>query len=141
MVTLDLKYISELVEKYSAYKSPNDTQKLLVSLGSKDSRTEEENKTLKVLVNAEKKLEQLNKARQAARDVLNVDKIAKRKADSRRKIIWGAALITAAQNNPQIAQMMVKLYDGGYIADKDKGSVIDDYNALKSTINNDQSAH
>ena len=90
MSTLDENYISELVEKYRAYKSPNDTQKLIVMLGSKN-RTDEEDKKLKILVNAEKKLAQLVKARQAARDVLNKDKSDKAKIETRKKIIWGSA--------------------------------------------------
>lgn len=132
MATLDENYISELVEKYQAYKSPNDTQKLIVMLGSKN-RTEEEDKKLKILVNAEKKLAQLVKARQAARDVLNKDKSDKRKIETRKKIIWGSALKTAAQDNADIAKLAVYLFEEGYISDKDKDAVIDDYNAFIST--------
>lgn len=132
MSTLDENYISELVEKYRAYKSPNDTQKLIVMLGSKN-RTDEEDKKLKILVNAEKKLAQLVKARQAARDVLNKDKSDKAKIETRKKIIWGSALKSAAQNNADIAKLAVSLFDEGYISDNDKNAVIDDYNAFIST--------
>ena len=132
MSTLDENYISELVEKYRAYKSPNDTQKLIVMLGSKN-RTDEEEKKLKILVNAEKKLAQLVKARQAARDVLNKDKSDKAKIETRKKIIWGSALKSAAQNNADIAKLAVSLFEEGYISDKDKNAVIDDYNAFIST--------
>lgn len=136
MSTLDENYISELVEKYQAYKSPSDTQKLIVMLGSKN-RTDEEDKKLKILVNAEKKLAQLVKARQAARDVLNKDKSDKAKIETRKKILWGSALKSAAQDNADIAKLAVYLFDNGYIADKDKDAVIDDYNAFIPTQSDD----
>lgn len=137
MATLDENYISELVEKYQTYKSPNDTQKLIMLLGSKTRTEEEEDKKLKILVNAEKKLTQLVKARQAARDVLNKDKSDKRKIETRKKILWGSALKSAAQDNADIAKLAVYLFDNGYIADKDKDAVIDDYNAFIPTQSDD----
>lgn len=126
------EYLSELIEKYSTYSSPTEAQKLIILLGSKTDRTTDEDKRLKILVNAERTHQQASEARQKARDVLNADKNEKRKIETRKKIIWGAALKTAATDNPKMAQIMVKLYEGGYIADKDKNAVLDDYNTAKS---------
>lgn len=127
-------YVVELVEKLKTYTSPTDAQKLIILLNAKSDITNDEKKNLKILVNAERKLEQLNKARQAARDVLKADQTASRKIETRKKILWGAALQTAAKENPNIAKLAVYLYENNYIADKDKNAVLDDYNTAKSKI-------
>lgn len=129
-------YLKELIEKYSVYSSPTDAQKQIISLGTKNDRTEEEEKKLKIFVNAERQHTRLNAARQKARDVLNADKNEKRKIETRKKIIWGSALKIAAIDNPEMAQMMVKLFDDGHISDRDKDAVLDDYNAFKIEDNN-----
>lgn len=135
-----LNHVAELVEKYETYKSPTDTQKLIIILGSKE-RTDDENKKLKILVNAEKKVAQLAKARQAAKAVTDKEKADKRKAETRKKILWGSALLTAAKENIQIAELLVFLHEAGYIAEKDKTATSEEYNELKNKLDNRQSAH
>lgn len=130
-----LNHVAELVEKYETYKSPTDTQKLIIILGSKE-RTDDENKKLKILVNAEKKVAQLAKARQAAKAVIDKEKADKRKAETRKKILWGSALLTAAKENVQIAEILVFLHDSGYIAEKDKAAISEEYNELKNKLDN-----
>ena len=129
-------YVAELVDKYKTYSSPTDAQKMIILLDAKSDMTTEEDKKLKILVNAERQHTRLNAARQKARDVLNADKNEKRKIETRKKIIWGSALKIAAIDNPEMAQMMVKLFDDGHISDRDKDAVLDDYNAFKIEDNN-----
>lgn len=130
------EYLSELIEKYSTYSSPTDAQKLIILLGSKTDRTTDEDKKLKIFVNAERKHQQASEARQKARDVLNADKNEKRKIETRKKIVWGAALKTAAQDNADIAELALLLFEKDYIADKDKEAVIDDYKVFRVKFNN-----
>ena len=135
MANIDTEYLNSLVTRFRAYKSPNDTQKLIVALGSKSERSDDDDKKLSVLLRAEKKADELVKARAATQRIMNAEKTAARKLETRKKVIWGAALKTAAKNDAQIAQMMQKLYNEGYVAEKDKGAVRADYDALTTSDN------
>lgn len=128
----DVDYLNELVSKYREYKSPTDTQKLIVALGSKSDKTDDDNKKLMILMRAEKKAEELHKARQKTRDLLQSEKKAERKKETHKKIVWGSALKKAAKDNAQIAQVMCLLYDRGFISERDKDAVKADYDALKA---------
>src|SRR5699024_1180106 len=105
------------------YKRPNDTQRLIIALGELQERSDDDNKKLSILIRAEKKADELAKARAATSRIMNAEKTAARKLETRKKVIWGAALKTAAKNDAQIAQMMRKLYNEGYVSDKDKDAV------------------
>lgn len=133
MTNIDTVYLEQLVRRFRGYKSPNDTQRLIILLGSKSERTDEDNKKLSILLKAEKAAEKLVKARAATNKIINAEKTAARKLETRKKVIWGAALKTAAKNDAQIAQMMRKLYNEGYVAEKDKGAVRDDLEALTTS--------
>lgn len=122
----DLEYLDKLVTRFKGYKSPTDTQILLMMLGEKKDRSIEDNKDLKVLLKAEKKAEELLKARTEARNLMKTVKEAERKADTRKKVIWGAALKKAAEEDPQKAQVMLDLFNEGFISDKDKDAVKND---------------
>lgn len=135
MANIDTVYLEQLVRRFRGYKSPNDTQRLIILLGSKLERSDEENKNLAVLIKAEKAAEKLVKARAATNKIINAEKTAARKLDVRKKIIWGAALKTGATNNPEIAQIMSRLFSDGYIAEKDKQAVKDDFEALTAPNN------
>ena len=126
----DVDYLNELVSKYREYKSPTDTQRLLIALGNKEDRTEDDNKKLMILMRAEKKAEELHKARQKTRDLLQAEKKAARKLETRKKVIWGSALKTASVNDAQIAQVMRKLWNDGFISEADKNVVRADFDAL-----------
>jgi len=126
----DVDYLNELVSKYREYKSPTDTQKLLVVLGNKKDKTDDDNKKLMILMRAEKKAEELHKARQKTRDLLQAEKKAARKLETRKKVIWGSALKTASVNDAQIAQIMRKLWNEGFISEADKNVVRADFDAL-----------
>lgn len=126
----DVDYLNELVSRYKEYKSPTDTQKLIVALGSKSDKTDDDNKKLMILMRAEKKAEELHKARQKTRDLLQSEKKAERKKETHKKIVWGSALKKAAKNNEQIAHLMRILYEKGFIDDRDKDAVKADYDAL-----------
>ena len=64
MATIDTEYLNDLVKRFEGYKSPTDTQQLIILLGNKDNRSDDDNRKLSVLVKAEKKADQLAKARQ-----------------------------------------------------------------------------
>ena len=83
----------------------------------------------------EKKADELVKARAATQRIMNAEKTAARKLDTRKKVIWGAALKAGAKNDAQIAQLMRKLYNEGYVAEKDKHAVRADYDALTASNN------
>src|SRR5699024_12650572 len=61
-----------------------------------------------------------------ARKLMKTVKEAERKADTRKKVIWGAALKKAAEEDPQKAQVMLDLFNEGFISDKDKDAVKND---------------
>lgn len=133
MANIDTDYLNSLVTRFKAYKKPNDTQKLIIALGELQERSDDDDKKLSVLLRAEKKADELVKARAATQRIMNAEKTAARKLDTRKKVIWGAALKTAAKNDAQIAQMMRKLYNDGYVAEKDKNAVRDDLEALTTS--------
>lgn len=133
MANIDTVHLEQLVTRFKGFKAPNDTQRLIVALGSKSERTDEDNKKLSILLKAEKAAEKLIRARAATNKIINAEKTAARKLDVRKKIIWGAALKTASTNSPEIAQLMSRLFNEGFIAEKDKDAVRDDYDALATS--------
>lgn len=135
MARLDLEYLNKLVTRFKGFNSPSDAQKLIVMLGEKANRSLDENKKLEILLRAEKKAEELLKARTATRDLMNTIKAEERKLENRKKIIWGAALRTAAKKDPQMAQVMVRLFNEGYISDRDKDVVMADLPLNNNTAN------
>ncbi|MBD7948750.1 hypothetical protein [Psychrobacter communis] len=135
MANIDTDYLNSLVTRFKAYKKPNDTQKLIIALGELQERSDDDDKKLSVLLRAEKKADELVKARAATQRIMNAEKAAARKLDTRKKVIWGAALKAGAKNDAQIAQLMRKLYNEGYVAEKDKDAVRADYKALTTSNN------
>ena len=135
MANIDTDYLNSLVTRFKAYKKPNDTQKLIIALGELQERSDDDNKKLSILIRAEKKADELAKARAATSRIMNAEKTAARKLETRKKVIWGAALKTAATNNPEIAQLMSRLFSEGYIAEKDKKAVRADLEALTAPNN------
>lgn len=119
MANIDTVYLKQLVTRFKGFKAPNDTQQLIVALGSKSERTDEDNKKLSILLKAEKAAEKLIRARAATNKIINAEKTAARKLDVRKKIIWGAALKTAIKNHPEIAQLMSMLVNEGYVSASD----------------------
>lgn len=135
MTNIDTVYLEQLVTRFKGFKTPNDTQKLIIALGRKLERSDEDDKNLNTLLKAEKAADKLAKARAATNKIINAEKTAARKLDVRKKIIWGAALQTAATNSPEIAQVMSRLFNEGFIAEKDKDAVRADYDALTTSSN------
>jgi len=126
MANIDTDYLNSLVTRFKAYKKPNDTQKLIVALGSKSERSDDDDKKLTVLLRAEKKADELMKARAATQRIMNAEKTAARKLETRKKVIWGSALKTASKDSSQIAQLMQKLFNEGYVSKSDQDIVRDD---------------
>lgn len=129
-MSINIAYLDSLVSRFEGFSSPTDAQQLIIALGRKQGRSDDDNKKLAVLMRAEKKAEELAAARAKARKMLDDAKGAERKARTRRQIIWGSALLKAAQDEPQMARLALWLFDEGYIAEKDKDAVKADYESM-----------
>lgn len=130
MATINTDYLDELVKRFKGFKSPNDTQQLIIILGEKDNRSEDDNRKLAVLMKAERKADQLAKARADARRMVDADKAKARKAEVRRKLIWMGAFEKMASEDDDIKidliRLMIHAFESGYISDRDKDVVRDD---------------
>lgn len=130
---IDTEYLESLVRRFEGFNKPTDAQQLIIKLGRKQGRTADDDKKLAVLLRAEKKAEELADARAKTRKMLDSVKGEERKKRTRRQIIWGSALLTAAQDEPHFARLASLLFDDGYIAEKDKDAVRADYEALTTS--------
>lgn len=131
MMSINIEYLDSLVARFEGFSSPTDAQQLIIALGNKQGRSDDDDKKLAILMRAEKKAEELAQARAKARKMLDDAKGEERKKRTRRQIIWGAALLKAAQDEPHLARLASLLFDDGYIAEKDKDAVRADYEALQ----------
>ena len=124
MASIDTDYLDDLIKRFKGFKSPTDTQKLIVLLGEKDFRTADDQRKLAVLLKAEKKADQLAKARADARRLIDAEKAKARKTETRRKIIWLSAIEKMCEDNPQELQTLNRLkslaYQNGYVSERDK---------------------
>jgi len=127
---IDTEYLESLVRRFEGFNKPTDAQQLIIKLGRKQGRTADDDKKLAVLLRAEKKAEELADARAKTRKMLDSVKGEERKKRTRRQIIWGSALLKAAQDEPQMARLALWLFDEGYIAEKDKDAVKADYESM-----------
>ena len=132
MAVIDYDFLEKLVVRFSGYKSPNEAQQLILLLAEKEHfRSEDEERTLSFLIRAEKQADKLFEARAKAKKLIDAEKKKQRRIDTQKKIIWGAALMKAAQNNSAEArQAVLLLWEAGLIADKDKKLLQDDYDAI-----------
>ena len=129
MAVIDYDFLEKLVARFSGYKSPNEAQQLILLLAEKEHfRSEDEERTLSFLIRAEKQADKLFEARAKAKKLIDAEKKKQRRIDTQKKIIWGAALIKAAQNNEEARQAVLLLWEAG--ADKDKKLLQDDYDAI-----------
>ena len=126
MANIDTDYLNLLITRFKSYKKPTDTQKLIVALGSKLERSNDDDKKLAILLRAEKKSDELIKARAATQRLMNAEKTAERKLETRKKVIWGSALKTASRDNPNMSYVMSLLVRDGYISESDLKVVKDD---------------
>ena len=53
MANINTDYLDDLVKRFKGFKSPNDTQQLIIILGEKDNRSEDDNRKLAVLMMCE----------------------------------------------------------------------------------------
>lgn len=127
MATVNKDYLDDLVKRFKGFKSPNDTQKLIILLGEKDNRSDDDNRKLSVLLKAEKKADQLVKARADTRRLIDAEKSKTKKIETRRKIVWMSAIERMAAVNDESAhvlqQLRVKAFNEGYVSDRDKDAV------------------
>ena len=131
------EYLDTLIKRFKGFKSPNDTQKLIVLLGEKDNRDDDDNRKLYVLLNAEKKADQLAKARADTRRLIDTEKGKERKARTRRMMILASAVQSAVEQDDEVKSLMLrvmrKVDDGNYISDRDKEVVKDKLDAFLDT--------
>ncbi|MGP5543295.1 hypothetical protein ACTXMH_12220 [Psychrobacter celer] len=127
MATIDTAYLDDLVKRFKGFKSPNDTQRLIIMLGEKENRSADDNRKLSVLLKAERKADQLAKARADARRMVDAEKAKARKAETRRKLIWISAIETMAKDDGKVEhllqQLRVKAFNEGFVSDRDKDAV------------------
>lgn len=127
MATIDTTYLDDLVKRFKGFKSPNDTQRLIIMLGEKENRSADDNRKLSVLLKAERKADQLAKARADARRMVDAEKAKARKAETRRKLIWISAIETMAKDDGKVEhllqQLRVKAFNEGFVSDRDKDAV------------------
>lgn len=127
MTTIDTAYLEDLVKRFKGFKSPNDTQRLIIMLGEKENRSADDNRKLSVLLKAERKADQLAKARADARRMVDAEKAKARKAETRRKLIWISAIETMAKDDGKVEhllqQLRVKAFNEGFVSDRDKDAV------------------
>ena len=140
MATVDNEYLDNLVKRFKGFKSPNDTQKLIILLGEKDNRSDDDNRKLSVFLKAERKAEQLFKARADARRLIDAEKGKERKARTRRMMILASAVESAIKQDSEVEilmrQVMQKVNTGDYISDRDNEVVKDTIEALLDTSSN-----
>ena len=133
MVTIDEYYLDDLVRRFKGFKSPNDTQQLIILLGEKDNRNDDDNRKLSVLMKAEKKADQLVKARADARRVIDADKAQARKTQSRCKIILQSAYEAMAAKSHETERILnsltQKALDENYVSVRDKDLIIEYLNS------------
>lgn len=131
MMSINIEYLSSLVSRFEGFSSPTDAQQLIISLGRKQGRSDDDDKKLAILMRAEKKAEELAQARSKARKMLDDVKGAERKARTRRQIVWGAGILAAAKELPDAAKIAVLAYESGYISAKDKDVIKEEYELFK----------
>lgn len=133
MAAIDNEYLDKLVKRFKGFKSPTDTQKLIILMGEKDNRSDDDNRKLSVFLNAEKKAEQLAKARADARRLIDADKAKARKTQSRCKIILQSAFEAMAAENHETKRILnnltQKALDGNYVSNRDKDVIIEYLNS------------
>ncbi|WP_218690736.1 hypothetical protein [Psychrobacter sp. BF1] len=140
MATINEDYLDDLVKRFKGFKSPNETQELIILLGEKDNRSDDDNRKLWVLLNAEKKADQLAKARADARRLIDAEKGKERKARTRRMMILASAVESAIKQDSEVEtlmrQVIQKVDDGGYILDRDQEVIKDTLEAILDTSAN-----
>ena len=127
MAAIDTAYLDDLIKRFRGYKSITDTQSLIILLGEQANRDKEDNRKLAVLLKAEKKADELAKARATARRLMDAEKSKTKKIETRRKLIWESALEAMAKNDDESKKMLqhlrVKAFNEGYVSDRDKDAV------------------
>ena len=136
----DEDYLEKLASRLTGYSSPTDAQQLILTLYNKgtDSRTSDDNRILATLLRAEKQSEKLALARADARAVIDAEKRNPKRLDNQKKIIWGATFRKFAENDENALNVMQAIWMSGYINEKDKELLSDDYESIINKFNNNR---
>lgn len=132
---------NELLPRISNYSKPNQSQKtilFLVEKQKKEGLTADEEKILDLEVKAEHAAEILFQKRQKANrlknDIEKKQKEEERKLLTREKIIVGGLLLKYAENDSQMRQILLKLFNGMNDTDKNKEVLKRKLEAMKIII-------
>ena len=130
MTPIDTAYLDDLVNRFQGFNLPSESQTLIIMLGEKDNRSDDDNRKLAVLMKAERKADQLAKARADARRMIDAGKAKARKAEVRRKMIWMSAFEKMASEDSDrkidLIRLMIEAFESDFISDRDKDVVRDD---------------
>lgn len=124
-----LKYMNEeLLPRISKYSKPTKTQQTIIHLADKlktETLTDDELQVLDLEVRAEKAAELLyekrKKANRVRNDIEKKKKEEERKQLTREKIITGGLLLKMAENDSEMRQVLLKLFNSTNVAEKDEG--------------------
>ena len=123
-----LKYMNEeLLPRISKYSKPTKTQQTIIHLADKlktETLTDDELQVLDLEVRAEKAAELLyekrKKANRVRNDIEKKKKEEERKQLTREKIITGGLLLKMAENDSEMRQVLLKLFNAMSDTDKNK---------------------
>lgn len=123
-----LKYMNEeLLPRISKYSKPTKTQQTIIHLADKlktETLTDDELQVLDLEVRAEKAAELLyekrKKANRVRNDIEKKKKEEERKQLTKEKIVVGALLLKRAENDSEMRQVLLKLFNSKNVAEKDK---------------------
>lgn len=123
-----LKYMNEeLLPRISKYSKPTKTQQTIIHLADKlktETLTDDELQVLDLEVRAEKAAELLyekrKKANRVRNDIEKKKKEEERKQLTKEKIVVGALLLKRAENDSEMRQVLLKLFNAMSDTDKNK---------------------
>lgn len=136
-MAIDEKQLITLVKRFKNYEHPSDAQKLLVILGEKPDRSDKDNKVLEKLIKAENRFIRTKRAELNVQNLLAKENDNQRKLMTRKKIIWGAALRSAAlANNAEAVAVAKYLVKSGFISPRDFEVIAKDFEAIQALPEN-----
>lgn len=135
----ELDLLNKLLPKYKAYKKPTQQQQLLVVLGEKPNKNDDDVKKLQLILSAEKKAIELYEKEKAVKDLLQAEKAHERKKfENGTYELGGLFRALLKENNPAFVQAFKTAIQNGKIRKtyKDNTPLFADYDNLFTTQQN-----
>ena len=135
----ELDLLNKLLPKYKAYKKPTQQQQLLVALGEKPNKDDDDIKKLQLILSAEKKAIELYEKEKAVKDLLQAEKALERKKfENGTYELGGLFRALLKENNPAFVQAFKTAIQNGKIRKtyKDNTPLFADYANLLTTPQN-----